>query len=570
MQFRLSPFVIALLIFSVSCAGSQSSTQTTSADEDQLPNTSTEALLTYQDKITTAYLKKHLTPFAADSMEGRETGTEGLDKAADYLAKQYAEMGLQRVGDDNSYFQHFDLNASVSDSVVFKTYAHDEGQKSLMDRSVASQNSTANYIRAFGGTDTLSGEIVFAGLGINDSENSVMHLNGMNLDGKWVMVFQDIPNVVNGDTLVNPQIDNRARFQAIMSKGAKGILMIPDLNADEFRASAKQAQAGFGERGSMSLAYRDTGGGSGGFSQGYNIIKPQLAAQMLGVDAIDTAKQQLMESLTSFEPHTLDYSLSHIPYSSKETVDTKNVVAFYEGADSELKDEVIVMTSHYDHLGIGQPDSTGDRIYNGADDDGSGTIGLLNIAQAFVEAGNDGIKPKRSILFLHVSAEEKGLLGSRYYSDHAIFPMDKTIANINTDMIGRVDPKHQKEGVEEYTYLIGADIISSELDSVIRAANKQAGQLELDMRYNDLDDPNQFYRRSDHWHFGRKRVPFVFFFTGVHDDYHQPSDEVHKIRFDKMAKIVRTMYATTVMLANGDQAPAVDNEEFIEITKSDN
>src|SRR6056297_1368504 len=109
-------------------------------------------------------------------------------------------MGLQRVGDDNSYFQHFDLNASVSDSVVFKTYAHHEGQKSLMDRSVASQNSTANYIRAFGGTDTLSGEIVFAGLGINDSENSVMHLNGMNLDGKWVMVFQDIPNVVNGDT----------------------------------------------------------------------------------------------------------------------------------------------------------------------------------------------------------------------------------------------------------------------------------------------------------------------------------------------------------------------------------
>ncbi len=235
-----------------------------------------------------------------------------------------------------------------------------------------------------------------------------------------------------------------------------------------------------------------------------------------------------------------------------------------------MKEEVVVLTSHYDHVGIGEPDSTGDRIYNGADDDGSGTIGLLNIAKAFAVAERKGIKPERSILFLNVSAEEKGLLGSRYYSDHPVFPMEKTVANLNTDMIGRIDSTHKSEGIEKYAYIIGAELISSDLDSLIKVANKQSGEITLDKRYNDLNDPQQFYRRSDHWHFGRKKVPFAFFFTGIHEDYHRPSDEVHKIRFEKMTSILRTMYATTVIIANTDTPPAVDNQQFIEITKSDN
>lgn len=523
----------------------------------------------YQDEIKVDFLRHHLTAFADDSMQGRETGTEGLEMAADYLAKQYKQMGLQPVGDENSYFQHFKLNATEADSVVFQTFSHQNGTKKRIDRSVASKTSTANYIRSFGGTDSLSGQIVFAGFGINDEGNNISHLKGADLKGKWVMVFQEIPHVMNGDTLINPQIGNRARFQMIFQKGAEGILLIPDLNPAEYKATARQAQSTFGKRSNMRLAYRDKGT-SGGFSKGYNLVKPEMAAALLGVDSIAAAKKELMSSITDFEPKALGYSLTQIPYSGEVSFETKNVVAYYEGADPKLKDEVIVMTSHYDHLGVGEPDSTGDSIYNGADDDGSGTIGLLNIARALKNAEKNGLKTKRSILFLHVSAEEKGLLGSRFYSDHAIFPMEKTIANINTDMIGRVDPKHEKQGIEDYTYIIGGDIISSELDSLLRVANRRSGQLQFDDRYNDLEDPNQFYRRSDHWHFGRKRVPFVFFFTGVHEDYHQPSDEVHKIRFDKMAKIVRTMYSSAIILANTDTPPAVDNEEFIEITKSDN
>lgn len=537
----------------------------------QSSNTNTEKLLTYQDHITTDFLKEHLTIFASDSMEGRETGMPGQKKAAEYLANQYRQLGLKPVGDNDSYYQKFDLTATKTDSVIFKTYSVDGEEKDLISRSVASANSTADYIRAFGGTDTLKGQIVFAGFGVNDEARNVNHLDRPNLKGKWVMVFQEIPNIVDGDTLVNPNVSNRSRFRSIISSGAKGILLIPNMSSSEFKQAATRSQAGFGEVSNMSLAYLNQGD-SQGFSGGYNLISPDMAARVLNMDGaseLESYRQELIDNITEFKTRALDYSLSYTPYLKDVSIETENVLAFFEGADPKLKDEVIVMTSHYDHLGIGQPDSTGDRIYNGADDDGSGTIGLLNIAKAFVDAAENGIKPKRSILILHVSGEEKGLLGSRYYSDHPVFPIEKTVANINTDMIGRVDPLHQKKGIEGYSYIIGGDIISSELDSLIHEANSRASQLQLNDRYNDLQDPNQFYRRSDHWNFGRLGVPFVFFFTGVHEDYHQPSDEVHKIRFDKMAKIVRTMYATAVLVANSENPPTVDNQEFIEITKGD-
>lgn len=564
MLSRVKTIILGLLIIIVGCTGSQTSTE----KESQNPSTDTEQLLSFQNNISIEFLKQHLTAFSADSMEGRETGTEGLEKAAEFLSRQYRDMGLQPVGDDGTYFQKFELNATQNDSIVFETFVYQNGEKELFDRSTASESSTANYIRGFGGTDSLSGEIVFAGFGIDDTARGVDHLKGADLKGKWVMTFQEIPHVVESDTLVNPSIDNRARFQSIIQKGAAGILLIPEMSAKEFKATAEEQQFDFTKPSSMQLAYRNNG--SGGFSGGYNLINPELAARMLNVDSIESYRNSVIENITDFEPQSLDYSLNHIPYSEEITIETQNIAAYFEGADPELKDEVVVLTSHYDHVGIGQPDSTGDRIYNGADDDGSGTIGLLNIARALSEAADNGARTKRSILFLNVSAEEKGLLGSRYYSDHPIFPMDSTVANINVDMIGRVDEAHQKKGVEEYSYIIGAEIISSELDSLIKVANNRSGQIEFDKKYNDLNDPNQFYRRSDHWHFGRKGVPFVFFFTGVHEDYHRPSDEVHKIRFEKMAEIVRTMYASTILIANTENPPAVDNQEFIEITKGDN
>lgn len=558
---------LAFLALLVSCSGMQQ------ASQPAPPVTDTEALISYQDSISMDYLEKHLSVFAADSMKGRNTGTEGLKKAADYLADQYKKMGLQPVGDDSTYFQHFSLNATQKDSVVYEVSKIVDGKKTRVNRSVAARNSTANFVEAFGATDSLQGKIVFAGFGVNDSLNNIHHLDGVDLKDKWVMVFQDIPTVVGGDTLISPAIDARTRFRSILSKGAEGILLIPGISSEEFQREAEGAQTDFGRPTNMRLPYLEEKGSSGGFDRGYNLIHPELAAQILQLEdkpaALANLREKLLSEINEFTPENLNYALTQIPYSQQVSVDTKNVLAFYEGADPKLKNEVVVLTSHHDHVGIGAPDSTGDRIYNGADDDGSGTIGLLNVAKAFTDAAKKNIKPKRSILFLNVSAEEKGLLGSRYYSDHPVIPIDSTVANVNVDMIGRVDPIHQKKGIENYVYIIGSEIISSDMDSLLTVANKQTGELELNKKYNDLQDPNQFYRRSDHWNFGRLGVPFTFFFSGVHEDYHRPSDEVGKINFDKMARTVETIYGLAVHIANADQPPQVDNQEFIEITKED-
>lgn len=557
---------LSLLLIIAGCSGTEKASQ-------KAPVSDTETLLSYQNSITENFLRHHLSIFAADSMEGRETGTPGERKAAEYLSEQYAQMGLIPVGDNDTYYQHFDLNTTQNDSIIFETYTTTGQEKSIVNRSVASSQSTADYIRAFGGTDSLKGEIVFAGFGVNDPAREVAHLEGADLQGKWVMVFQDIPHVENGDTLISPSVDNRSRFNAIFGAGAEGILLISDMSEAEFEEAARAEQSAFGEPSNMQLAYLDDGNssGQGPFSKGYNMINPDMAARILnlegGADAIEEYREKIIQNIKDFSPESLNYGLAQMPYTSKNSIRTENVLAYIEGSDPELKDEVVVITSHYDHVGIGQPDSTGDRIYNGADDDGSGTIGLLNIAHAFHKAAGDGVRPRRSILFLNVTAEEKGLLGSRYYSDHPVFPIENTVANINSDMIGRIDEEHEEQGIEEYAYIIGGEIISSDLDSLIKAANNRSGQIELNNRYNDLQDTNQFYRRSDHWNFGRLGVPFAFFFTGIHEDYHQPSDEVHKIRFEKLSKIVRTMYASTVLIANADQPPAVDNQQFIEITK---
>jgi hypothetical protein len=562
------------LLFIAGCSSSNNASEQ-SQPAQQTINTDAQALLSYQDAITTDYLRAHLTPFAADSMEGRETGTKGQKKAADYLSKQYRSLGLKPVGDNGSYFQHFDLTATRTDSVVFQTYAiNKDGGEELVSKSVNSKNSSANFIRQFGSSDTVRAEIVFAGFGLQNQELGIDNFKGIDVKGKWVMVMGgELPQVVAGDTLytdANQRQFVQGWFRNILQKGVAGIINIQKLDSLEkkFEKDAIGNQQSFGQVSGMQLAYRaqEKGGGS----LNLNNISPNHAAKILGLsdlDALNKKKEELTINIKSFNAKETGYGFIQTPYVTDVSLESENVAAFMEGADPQLKDEVVVLSAHYDHLGLSLSSTSDDTVYNGANDDGSGTIGVLSAARAFSKAKANGVKPKRSILFLSVSGEEKGLLGSRYYSDHPIYPIEKTVANINTDMIGRVDPKHQKSGNENYIYIIGGDIISSDMDSLLKAGNARSGQLELDMRYNDLNDPNRFYRRSDHWNFGRFGVPFVFFFNGVHEDYHSTSDEVDKINFELMAKTARSMYATTVMVANADSVPKVDNQEFIEITK---
>jgi Zn-dependent M28 family amino/carboxypeptidase len=224
-------------------------------------------------------------------------------------------------------------------------------------------------------------------------------------------------------------------------------------------------------------------------------------------------------------------------------VETENLASIIKG--SEYPDEYIIITAHLDHIGI---DKNGE-INNGADDDGTGNVALLEMAEAFKQAENEGHGPKRSLVFLHVTGEEKGLLGSKYYTENPLYPIKKTVANLNIDMIGRINPKRETED-PNYIYLIGADKLSQELHDISEAVNDKYIQLELDYTYNDERDPNRFYYRSDHYNFAKKNIPVIFYFSGTHEDYHRPTDTADKINYPILEKRTKLVFYTAWELAN--------------------
>ena len=235
--------------------------------------------------------------------------------------------------------------------------------------------------------------------------------------------------------------------------------------------------------------------------------------------------------------------------------DSENVVAFIPG--SEKPDEFLVISSHYDHVGI---DDEG-NIFNGADDDGSGTVAILEIAEAFMKAKTDGFGPKRSIVFLNVTGEEKGLIGSKWYTDNPIFPLEQTVANLNIDMIGRSDVAH--EGNDNYVYLIGSDKLSTELHNLSEEVNSKYMNMDLDYTFNDENDPNRFYYRSDHYNFAKNNIPVIFYFNGVHEDYHKMTDTPDKIEYEHLEKRARLIFLTAWEIANRPERPVVDKAEAI-------
>lgn len=552
------------LLFLAGCASTSDLTEITSS----------ETLLNYSGEITSDFLQTHLEVIAHDSLEGRFSGMRGQKIAADYLADFYHDLGISPKGDDGTYFQHFTLNADYTDSLVYRTFRVENGDTLAVNHTVESGSSSGEYFRLFGGASPQRGDVVFAGFGLNDPERDVYHLDadGLDLKDRWVMIFEDIPYVTEeGDTLVNPNITSNSRLRSILvDKDAAGILLVSEYSSEEYQELAEISSMLMTNPSNISLAYRDGQQRTPGFPKAFLQISPEMAANMLGLDSEERLEEKritLKDEITTFRPRETSYFLDYTPYDGSGTLETENVIAYMEGADPDLRDEVLVLVAHYDHIGITQPDETGDMINNGADDNGSGTVALMAIANALQKASNDGYRPKRSILFLHVSAEELGLLGSRYYSDHPVIPIEQTVASFNADMIGRSDPENIERGDTDYVYLIGGEIISSGLDSLVTHANSQTVDMRLDRRYNDLQDRNQFYRRSDHWNFGRLGVPFVFFFTGVHEDYHAPSDTVDKIDFEKLTRVTRLIFASSIEVMNYEGRPVVDNREFIEITR---
>lgn len=555
--------LLALLLLLAGCATSgELSEPESAAFEDFEPFTSL---------ITPDYLRSHLEIFAHDSLMGRDTGTEGEEKAARYIINQYERIGISPGAEDSTYLQPFLMNAERTDSLVYSIFEVADGDTITSRKSVIAKDSPGDFIRLFGGGAPASSEIIFAGFGINDEERGVNHVNPDQMKGKWVLIFSDFPTVVDGDTLINPEINNNARVGNLFAQAdVAGVLVVSTSEDSQFtRASEVNARL-LNQPSDMRLQYLDDSQNQGGFPKSYTQISPRLAADIIGLDSVrglNQLRKQVADSIKEFEPEPTGYHLDYTPYQGSVEVEGKNILGLIEGSHPEKKKEAVVLMAHYDHVGYSMPNEQGDMINNGADDNGSGSMGILAVAEALQNAKDEGVGLDRSVLILHVSAEEKGLLGSRYYSDHPVIPIEQTVTAFNADMIGRSDPENTEAGTTDYVYLIGGEIISSKLDSLVSSANDRTVDMRLDRKYNDLTDSNQFYRRSDHWNFGRLNVPFVFFFTGVHEDYHSPSDEVDKIEFEKYSRLVRLIYASTVKTANYDGRPQVDNEEFINITR---
>ena len=301
---------------------------------------------------------------------------------------------------------------------------------------------------------------------------------------------------------------------------------------------------------------RDTG--EPGQKLAVNFIRDFYKAN--NIDKADNTEEYFQKFLVDFSekqvanPNNItQLESSSINEENIDWVKTENVAAIIKG--DVYPDEYIILTAHLDHVGIEDGE-----IYNGADDDGSGSMALLEIAQAFKLAELDGNRPKRSIVILHVSAEEKGLLGSKYYVENPLYSLDKTITNLNVDMIGRTDPTRESNN-ENYIYLIGTDRLSSMLHETSEKVNRKTVNLELDYRFNAWDDPNRFYERSDHWHFAKNNIPVIFYFSGTHEDYHMPTDTPDKIRYNLLTKRARLIFHTAWEIANMDERIEVDQDK---------
>jgi len=500
---------------------------------------------------TTAY--KHLSVLASDEYEGRETGKKGAWMAADYIKKYFKGLGLQGPV-NGDYFQPIDMVTYDMSNMAFSL----NGQAREYGKDFVISTSTVGM----GGFKFNAAEVVFAGYGLD--KEGYNDFKGIDIAGKVVMIFAAGDPTLKGG-IVPPPADRAARRKAMLSAQNKIQYLIDhqavaviqiDPYLDHITEDMKAAYAGAGQP--MLKTPESTARMQKMKSLPSIRITTALANEILkGGNTTVEALQEKIVSAVKPASQVLKADVAGAAVKEEQKVRAENVLGFMEGSDPVLKAEILVVTGHYDHIGL--TTSGTDKVNNGADDDGSGTTGVLMLAEAFTKAKKAGKGPKRSILFMTVVGEEKGLLGSEWYSEHPVFPLEKTITDLNIDMIGRVDKAH--ESSPEYIYIIGSDMLSSDLNRIGIKANEDYIKMNLDMMYNNRTDPNQFYYRSDHYNFAKHGIPVIFYFSGVHEDYHQPGDEVSKINFDLLSKRAQLVYYTAWELANGSNRPVVDKND---------
>ncbi len=477
-------------------------------------------------------VNRHLSVLTADSLEGRETGTVGNFKAANYIAQHFANLGLPKAVGDSSYFQKMiytneswdDVSLNVNETSyrhLFNFYCYPGYNTNLLS--------------------TTFNEVTFLGYGIDDERYS--DYKNQDVKGKVIMIYTGEPTNAKGISQLTKDTshsiwttDIRQKLITAYQKGVKVVLII-----DNDLAKNVQQAKNFFTRNTIGEVELPDGRFANNLYISLDIAKEIIGKQ---TDKFIATRKKCESGKPRPLALTCKLTLKQKKYFSQLV--GNNVLGFIEGSDPVLKNEIVVVSAHYDHLG-----KRGESIYHGADDNGSGSSAVLEIAEAMALAKKAGQNPRRSVLCLLVTGEEKGLLGSNYYAKFPIFPLKNTVADVNIDMVGRVDEKYKNN--PDYVYVIGADRLSLDLDHINTDMNNQYAKLTLDYTYNDPLDPNHYYERSDHYNFAKNGIPAIFYFNGVHEDYHRPSDTIDKINMSKIAKIAQLAFHTAWEIANRDE-----------------
>ena len=490
------------------------------------------------DTIAANQMRDYLTFIASDEMEGRDTPSRGLDTAAKFLAMNLARWGFKPAGGDGTFFQRIELRRNRTDS----------GQTKVEVNGRTLANGT-DYL-PLGGPGNVSGPLVFAGSGWFVKSKDMDAYKGIDPAGR-IAVIAGPPNMrpggISRDDYGKYGEDSMNPTDYARKKGVIGLIYVPD---SQYLANWRSSQR-IVARGSTVVARFQP-------QQQSSTPLPSIVLSPETANALFDGEAQSGSTLfnaatgpSSAAPFLLSdqKNVTLNVANNVETIPTQNVVAVWKGSDPTLKAEYVALGAHYDHVGSGCPAVGTDTICNGADDDGSGTTALLAIAEALAKAPT---RPKRSVLFVWHCGEEKGLWGSRYFTEYPTVPLNQIVAQINIDMIGRIDPARKVGDSTNYVYIVGDDKLSSELRPISLEANKKV-KLELDYKFNEPNDPMRIYYRSDHYNFAKHGVPIIFFFNGTHADYHRPSDTPDKINYPLLAKRAQLVFYTAWDMANRPQ-----------------
>ncbi len=496
-------------------------------------------------EISSQELNKHLKVIASDELKGRNTGSRGQQLAAEYITNHFSELGLLKIVESpigKSYYQNIDLQKARLKNIQL---SFDEFNLNFMNDF---------YCYSIYRDSAINLETEFIGYGIESEK--INEVYEKDLEGKLAIAlwgepqFEDNTYLLSGNetpSIWSGRYGWLKKARRAKKLGAVEVLfLLPDSLFDDYLVEKRNYifsdKLLLPENRDLNLSSKYGG-----------IFMPESLFEKISnsknEDLNNYKSKILSEEILSVE------TAKNVKIKSEYELDdiiASNVLGFLKGSDSASG--TVVLTAHYDHIGYDE-----EGIFNGADDDGSGTVTLMEIAESFALARDNGILPKKNILFMAVTGEEKGLLGSKYFTDYdPVIPLKDIICNVNIDMVGRVDDDHKDN--ENYIYTIGSGRLSSQLKKLHEQVNKKTEKLELDFEYDRLDDPNNFYKRSDHYNFAKNDIPVVFYFNGSHDDYHQRTDTVEKIRFDIMEKRARLIYYTSWEIANIDGRFELDQQ----------